>query len=83
MARRDGDRWFIGAMNNSEDRELEVKLDFLSEGKYKITSFSDTEKTKENAEIAEEISGTIEKTNTLKIKMVPGGGFAAWLEPIL
>ena len=82
MARRDGNRWFIGAMNNSDERELEVPLDFLPQGKYKMTSYSDTEKTKENAEIAEKELKTVDKTDVLKIKMVPGGGFAAWLEPV-
>ncbi len=82
MARRYGDRWFIGALNNSEVRELEISLDFLPEGKYKMTSYSDSGKTKKNAEIAERKSEIVDKTDVLKIKMVPGGGFASWLEPM-
>jgi alpha-glucosidase len=81
MARRDGNRWFIGSMTNSFERELEIKLDFLGEGKYKMTSFSDTEKSKENAEIAAQKETTVKKGDSVKIKMVAGGGFAAWLEP--
>ncbi|MCG6191077.1 glycoside hydrolase family 97 protein [Maribellus maritimus] len=80
VVRRDGRRWFIGAMNNSHERELEVSLDFLSEEKYTMTSFSDLEKTKENAEIAEKKKSIVDRSSTIKIKMVPGGGFAAWLE---
>jgi alpha-glucosidase len=82
MARRDGTRWFIGSMTNSFERELEIKLDFLTEGNYKMISFSDTEKTKENAEIAERKETTVKKGDSVKIKMMPGGGFAAWLEPL-
>jgi alpha-glucosidase len=82
MARRDGERWFIGAMNNSDERQLEINLDFLPQGKYKMTSFSDSEKTKENAEIAEKKEKVVNKNDDLKIKMVSGGGFAAWLEPV-
>jgi alpha-glucosidase len=67
-------------MTNSFERELEVKLDFLGEGKYTMTSFSDTEKTKENAEIAEKKIISVKKDDIVKIKMVPGGGFAAWIE---
>jgi alpha-glucosidase len=82
MARRSGNMWFVGSMTNSFARELEIKLDFLDEGNYKMTSFSDTEKTKENAEIAEQKETIIKKGDTVKIKMVPGGGFAAWMEKV-
>lgn len=80
MARRSENTWFIGSMTNSFERELEIKLDFLGDGNYKMTSFSDTEKTKENAEIAEQKVASVKKGDVVKIKMVPGGGFAAWLE---
>lgn len=82
MARRDGNRWFIGSMTNSFERELEIKLDFLSGGNYKMVSFTDSEKTKQNAEIAEQKETTVKKGDLVKIKMVPGGGFAAWIEPL-
>jgi N-methylhydantoinase B/oxoprolinase/acetone carboxylase alpha subunit len=45
-----------------------------------MTSFSDTEKTKENAEIAEQKTTMVKKGDIVKIKMAPGGGFAAWIE---
>lgn len=80
MARRSGNTWFVGAITNSFERELEIKLDFLGDGSYKMTSFSDTEKTKENAEIAEEKTTTVKKGDVVKLKMAPGGGFAAWIE---
>jgi len=82
MARRDGNRWFVGSMTNSFGRELEIKLDFLSGGNYKMVSFTDSEKTKQNAEIAEQKETTVKKGDSVKIKMVPGGGFAAWIEPM-
>lgn len=82
MARRSGNNWFIGAMTNSFERNLVIKLDFLGDGKYKMISFSDTEKTKENAEIAEQKENTVKKGDSVKIKMVPGGGFAAWIEDV-
>ncbi|HSO87997.1 MAG TPA: glycoside hydrolase family 97 protein [Draconibacterium sp.] len=80
MARRSENRWFIGSMTNSFGRELEIKLDFLSEGNYRMISYSDTEKTKENAEIAVQKETIVKKGDSVKIKMVPGGGFAAWIE---
>lgn len=82
MVRRSGNTWFIGSMTNSFERELEIKLDFLADGNYKMIGFSDTEKTKENAEIAERNEVTVKKGDVVKIKMAAGGGFAAWLEPL-
>lgn len=80
IVRRSGNTWFIGSMTNSFERELEIKLDLLGDGNYKMTSFSDTKKTKENAEIAEQKVTTVKKGDVVKIKMAPGGGFAAWIE---
>ena len=82
MARRSGNVWFIGSMTNSFKRELEINLDFLADGNYKMTSFSDIEKTKENAEIAEQKETIVKKGDSVKIKMAPGGGFAAWIEKV-
>ena len=69
-------------MTNSFERELEINLDFLDDAEYKMVSFSDSEKTKENAEIAEQSEKMVKKGDLLKIKMVPGGGFAAWFEKL-
>lgn len=82
MARRSESTWFLGAMTNSESRELEIVLDFLTEGNYKMISYSDSNKTIENAEIADKKETFVKKGDTIKIKMVPGGGYSAWLEPI-
>ena len=42
----------------------------------------DTEKTKENAEIAEQKETIVKNGDTVKIEMAPGGGFAAWIEEV-
>lgn len=82
MARRNGEKWFVGSMNNSESRELEISLSFLPEGNFRMISFSDNEQTVKNAEIAQQTETVVQKNSTVKINMVPGGGFAAWLEPV-
>jgi alpha-glucosidase len=79
--RRSGKEWFIGSMTNSEARTLDVKLDFLGEGKYKLIAFEDAPDANVNAEKAVRTSKTVNKGDVITIKMAPGGGFAAWLEP--
>ncbi|WP_346860316.1 glycoside hydrolase family 97 protein [uncultured Draconibacterium sp.] len=82
MARRSGKNWFVGAMTNSEARELEITLDFLPEGEFKMTSFSDNKKTKQDAESAEKAERRVGKDDSVKIKMQAGGGFVAVFEPV-
>ncbi len=37
IARRHGDDWYVGAINNSQARDVEIALDFLGKGDYKGT----------------------------------------------
>ena len=41
MARRSGDRWFIGVLNGGEHRSYEMKLAFLPKGHYDMVIVSD------------------------------------------
>lgn len=81
-ARRSGDEWFLGAMTNSESRSLEIKLDFLGAGKYTMVAFEDGPDAAINAEKVTRSSKTVAKGDIVKIKMAPGGGFAAYLVPV-
>jgi alpha-glucosidase len=82
MARRSGDEWYIGSMTNSYERELEITLDFLGDGNYKMVSFADDPDTGNDATKLIKSETTVEKGETVKIKMAPGGGFVAYIESI-
>jgi alpha-glucosidase len=42
IARRSGDRWFVGALNGNQSREFNIPLSFLSPNiKYKATVYYD------------------------------------------
>lgn len=81
-ARRSGNEWFIGAMTNSEGRTLEIKLNFLGDGQYKLVAFEDLPESAVDAEKVQRTTQTITKKDVIRINMVSGGGYAAWLEPI-
>ncbi len=81
-ARRSGNEWFIGAMTNSETRTLEIKLDFLGAGKYQLVAFEDAPDAAINAEKVLRTTRTVSKGDVVKMRMAPGGGYAAWLEPV-
>ena len=40
IARRSGETWYVGAMTDWDSRTLELNLDFLGEGNYKMKSIS-------------------------------------------
>lgn len=82
MARRSGNEWFIGSMTNSESRTLDVKLDFLPDGKYKMVAFEDAPDAARNAESTLKSTRTVTKGDVVTLKMAPGGGFAAYLVPV-
>jgi alpha-glucosidase len=77
LARKSGDNWYIGAMTNSESRELELDFSFLDEGEYTIEIFQDGI----NADrYASDYTKTIRKVSykdIITINMAPGGGWAA------
>lgn len=83
VAKRKGDKWFIGGMtDNSKDvREIDICLDFLNDGRnYKMTSFKDGINAGRQAMDYRRNESSVKKNDIIKIKMVRNGGFAAVIE---
>ncbi|MFH0760975.1 MAG: glycoside hydrolase family 97 protein [Bacteroidota bacterium] len=77
VARQSGSSWYIGSITDWTPRELEIKLDFLPAGNYQITEYRDGINADQYAEDFTKETRTIVSGETLKIKMAPGGGYAA------
>ena len=80
IARRKADTWFVGAMTSWTPRELEIDFSFLPEGNYRAEIFRDGINADRDATDYTTEVITIRKGDTLKIKMMSGGGWAARLE---
>ena len=81
MAKRRGDKWFIGGITNDKGREIDVTLDFLPEGKdMQMTSFVDGVNAAKMAMDYRQEKSTVNKDTKLHIRMVCNGGFAATIE---
>lgn len=78
MARRHEQTWFIGALNNSEGRKISIPLNFLPDGSYKMISFEDGL----SPDQAHRKDIIVTKSSVFSVSLAPGGGFAAYLEPI-
>ena len=81
MAKRRGQKWFIGGITNDKGREIDVTLDFLPEGKdMQMTSFVDGVNAAKMAMDYRQEKSTVNKDTKLHIRMVCNGGFAATIE---
>ena len=81
FARRSDDEWYVGAMSDEHARELSVDLDFLPKGTYDITIFEDGPNAHRFAEDYIKTSKTVSSTDSLTIKLAPGGGYTARITP--
>lgn len=77
MARKHGDKWYIGGITNWDAFSKEISLDFLGEGKYKASILSDGVNANRMGEDYHLENKSVNKTSRLKINMASGGGFTA------
>lgn len=77
IARRKGDTWYIGAITNWDEREITLDLSFLPQGEYEAEVFKDgINADREGTDYKREIM-KVDANKKMKIKMAPGGGWAA------
>lgn len=77
MARRKAETWYVGAMAGWDGREMEIDLGFLPEGEYSMTVFRDGVNAHRIASDYKKVTMDVHSDRKMKIKMAPGGGWAA------
>jgi alpha-glucosidase len=80
IARRKGEDWFIGGIANHEGCQRTIPLQFLGDGQFMASIYSDASDTKENPNHLQRQTRNFVRADTLTIKMAPGGGWAAHLK---
>ena len=81
VAKRKGNKWYIGGMTNNSERQLEISLDFLNAGtSYKMTSFEDGINAGRQAMDYRRKESHVKSGDKIQIKMARNGGFAAVIE---
>ncbi|MGJ8643197.1 MAG: glycoside hydrolase family 97 N-terminal domain-containing protein [Luteolibacter sp.] len=82
IARRTGDKWFIGTMNAGEPRKLEIRLDFLKPGiEYTANIKSDTHPDGSNPKKVSNTTVTVTSESVITADMAYNGGQAIILTP--
>lgn len=74
MARRSGDKWYVGGLTGHSARKVTLDLGFLGEGSWDMELFEDGINAERHAEDYRKVTGSVGET--LEVKMAPGGGFA-------
>ncbi len=82
MARRSGNDWFLGALTDSNAREIPVKLDFLGQGRWKLRLWKDAADSDVNAEHLEVEEREVTPADTIMLKLSPTGGAVARFQPL-
>jgi len=77
IAKRSGDIWYLGVMNNSKRKDVEIKLDFLPEGNYEALTWADTKKSDRDPKDIKISNQPVKAGRILKITMADDGGFVA------
>lgn len=77
MARRSGDKWYVGVMNSQEGRTLKIDFSFLEAGNYQIEIFKDGINADRYASDYKLETKQITNEDSIDIHMAPGGGWSA------
>jgi len=77
IARRKNNEWFVAAMNNETETELELNLSFLGNGSYILEQFQDGVNANKFASDYSKSNEIITQHSILNIKLAKGGGWLA------
>ena len=81
VARRKGDKWFIGGITNNEGRTINLDLSFLPAGQsFTLTSFEDGINADRQAMDYKQRESKVNNATQLTIKMVRNGGWAGGIK---
>ena len=81
-ARRKGDTWYVGCINNSKERTIEFPFDFLGEGKYKAEIYLDADDSDQNPDHITTGTRIVDASTRMDINIKGSGGFAMKISPM-
>jgi alpha-glucosidase len=77
IAKRSGNNWFIGVMNNRIGKTITLKLDFLPVGNYEAETWSDTKNSDKEPMEIKKTKQSFKEGEEIKVTMAKNGGFVA------
>jgi alpha-glucosidase len=80
-ARKNGAKWYIGAMTNWDEREIKVDLSFLEAGKYNLQILQDGVNADKHAADYKILKDQNLTSKSITAKLASGGGWVAVITP--
>jgi alpha-glucosidase len=80
VARKKGNNWYIGGLNNWTEREIEIDLSTFTNGTYKAEMLTDGINANRNAEDYNYQTKEVKSSEKIKVTMKKGGGFVLVLK---
>ncbi len=81
VARRHGEEWFLGSLNNWDARQLDLPLDFLGAGNYTAEIYADANDADQHPKNVRIERKPVTRVSHLAAILAPGGGYAARFVP--
>src|SRR5215471_14158490 len=81
IARRKGNTWYVGAMNNWNQKDLTIDLSFLPSGNYEAEIFKDGINADRDATDYQRELRKVTSSDKLNVHLSSGGGWAAKIYP--
>ena len=79
IARRKGDIWYLTILNGEKEKTLDLSLDFLDKGTYKVTEAVDDNGNRKQVKVQ---SHKQKSSKKLKVNLLSGGGYLAKFEKL-
>lgn len=82
IARRNGNKWYLGSMTNWNERELNIPLSFLGEGEFRAVIYADHPTAGENPKMTTVKEKVVTSESELSVELAEGGGLAVEILPL-
>jgi alpha-glucosidase len=77
IAKKTGNEWFVGVMNNSKEKEITIKFDFISSGEHTMDTWADAKDANNAPKNLKVTTTKVKSGDILKIKLANNGGWVA------
>ena len=73
-ARRKGEDWYVGCINNSTERTIDINFNFLEDGEYSLELLKDSDDTDTNPNHLEISVMDVTKDDSTTVRLASSGG---------
>ena len=80
IARRKGKTWYVAAMTDWTERDLQIPLSFLATGQHRASIFADGVNASKEATDYSLTNSNVSSADKLSVHLAPGGGWVAMID---